>query len=177
MNSNPHDPLTSETASESVLTPAEETLRLIANLPAPEGLEDRVHAALNSMPRRSRVLAWPRALRAESGWMRGAAAAAIVFVVAGGGWGVYTRVESTQIQRNQPAKVIVMPARTPIAGGFSGAGAMRTPLTLPGPAAPEPVKISPAKAAKKPVVRRKTTSHSGHSTTPTAPVVEPGASR
>src|SRR5580700_10861057 len=107
MNTNPHDPM----ASETVLTPAEETLRLIANLPAPDGLEDRVRAVLNVMPRRSRVLAWPRAFRAESGWMRGAAAAAIVFVVAGGGWGVYTRVESTQMEQNQPAKVIVMPAR------------------------------------------------------------------
>ena len=36
--------------------------------------------------------------------MRGAAAAAIVFVVAGGGWGIYTRV-----QPSQPAKVMVMP--------------------------------------------------------------------
>jgi hypothetical protein len=161
MSSNPHDPITSETISGSVsaseFTPAEETLRLIANLPAPDGLEDRLHAALNAMPRRSRVLAWPRALRAESGWMRGAAAAAIVFVVAGGGWGVYTRVESTQIEQNQPAKVVVMPARTPIAGGFSGAGAMRTPLTLPRPTAPEPAKTSHAKAnaAKKPVARHK----------------------
>ncbi len=166
MNSNPHDPTTSENKSDSVsasvFTPAEETLRLIASLPAPEGLEDRVHAALNAVPRRSRVLAWPRALRAESGWMRGAAAAAIVFVVAGGGWGVYTRVESTQIEQNQPAKVIVMPARMPSAGGLQGAGAMRPPLTLPGPAAPQLVKISreaspaKAKAAKKPVARHKT---------------------
>ena len=172
MNSNPHDPMTSETKSDSVsasvFTPAEETLRLIANLPAPDGLEDRVHAALNAVPRRSRVLAWPRALRAESGWMRGAAAAAIVFVVAGGGWGVYSRVQSTQVAQNQPAKVIVMPARTPVSGGFSGAGAMRTPVTLPGPKAPEPAKISPlkAKAAKKAVASRKTTSTStghGHS--------------
>jgi hypothetical protein len=101
--------------------------------------------------------------------MRTAAAAAIVFVVAGGGWGVYTRVE-----HNQPAKVIVMPARMPAPGGFSGAGAMRTPLTLPGPAAPQPAKASePAKAdespraslaqtktAKKPAARAKTTSNS-----------------
>ena len=36
MNSNPHDPMTSESAPESVLTPAEETLRLIASLPAPD---------------------------------------------------------------------------------------------------------------------------------------------
>ena len=162
MSSNPRDPMASETTpdsvSASVFTPAEETLRLIANLPAPDGLEDRVHAALNAMPRRSRVLAWPRALRAESGWMRGAAAAAIVFVVAGGGWGVYSRVQSTQVAQNQPAKVIVMPARTPVSGGFSGAGAMRTPVTLPGPRVPQSVRISPAKAkaAKKPVTRHKT---------------------
>jgi hypothetical protein len=101
--------------------------------------------------------------------MRSAAAAAIVFVVAGGGWGVYMRVE----QQNQPAKVIVMPARIPVPGGFSGAGAMRTPLTLPGPAAPQPAKASepakadePAKAnparsktVKKPAAQAKTTSN------------------
>jgi hypothetical protein len=94
--------------------------------------------------------------------MRTAAAAAIVFVVAGGGWGVYMRVE----QQNQPPKVIVMPARIPGAGGFSGAGAMRTPLTLPGPAAPQPAKVSrPAKAdavrtktVKKPLNRPKASS-------------------
>jgi hypothetical protein len=185
MSSNPHDPMNSGTTSESdsvsasVFTPAEETLRLIASLPAPEGLEDRVRAALNAVPRRNRVLAWPRNLRAESGWMRGAAAAAIVFVVAGGGWGVYSRVQSTQVAQNQPAKVIVMPARPPVSGGFSGAGAMRTPVTLPGPTAPQPVKINPpkAKAAKKPVASRKATLHSGHSATTNAPVVEPGASR
>ena len=177
MNSNPHNLTASESASESALGPAEETLRLVASLPAPEGLEDHVHAALRAAPRRDRaldrgrVLAWPRAIRPESGWMRTAAAAAIVFVVAGGGWGVYMRVE-----HNQPAKVIVMPARMPgriqAPGGFSGAGAMRTPLTLPGPAAPQPVKSSePAKAdaaetkaAKKPAARHKITSHgSGHS--------------
>jgi hypothetical protein len=187
MNSSPHDPMasgtTSDSISASVFTPAEETLRLIANLPAPDGLEDRVHAALNAMPRRSRVVAWPRALRAESGWMRSAAAAAIVFVVAGGGWGVYTRVESTQMEQNQPAKVIVMPTRMPSTGGLSGAGAMRPPLTLPGPAAPQPVKISReasparAKAGKKPVASRKATSHSGHSAATGAPMAEPAASR
>jgi len=174
MNSNPRDSMASETTPESVLTPAEKTLRLIANLPAPDGLEDRVHAAVRVAQRRGRVLAWPRALRAESGWMRGAAAAAIVFVVAGGGWGVYTRVESTQIEQNQPARVIVMPARMPSTGGFSGAGAMRTPLTLPGPAAPQPVKtgLAKTKAGKKPVASRKTTITStghGHASGTSAP--------
>jgi hypothetical protein len=107
-------------------------LRLIASLPAPEGLEERVHAALRVSPRDGRVLAWPQGLRSatrhESGWMRTAAAAAIVFVVVGGGWGVYTRV-----QHGQPAKVIVMPSRMPATGGFSSAGVVRTPETLPGP--------------------------------------------
>jgi hypothetical protein len=77
--------------------------------------------------------------------MRGAAAAAIVFVVAGGGWGIYTRVEPAQ-----PARVLVMP-RAGAAGGFSGAGAMRTPETLHGPVVAQPVTEKPieVKAAKK----------------------------
>ena len=154
MNSNPHEP----TAIGSASSPAEVTLRLIASLPAPEGLAERVQTAVSTAkgaaPRRGQVLAWPRTLRPESGWMRSAAAAAIVFVVAGGGWGVYTRVE-----QNLPAKVIVMPARMPSAGGFTGAGAIRTPLTLPGPKAP--VKVSPTagpaqpRTSKKPVANQK----------------------
>jgi hypothetical protein len=122
MNTNPHNPINS----------GEDTLRLIAGLPAPAGLEDRVHKALRAVPRNGRVLAWPARFRAktvlESNWMRAAAAAAIVFVVVGGGWGVYTRV-----QPGQAGKVIVIPQRMPASGGFSGAGAMRTPATIPGP--------------------------------------------
>ena len=38
---------------------AEETLRLIATLPAPAGLEDRVKAGLRSAPRRGTVISWP----------------------------------------------------------------------------------------------------------------------
>ncbi len=140
MNSIPQDPKTSTSAS----SPAEESLRLIAGLPAPEGLAERVQTALDAAPRRGRVLAWPGTLRPASGWMRGAAAAAIVFVVAGGGWGVYIRVA-----QNQPAKVIVMPAP----GGFGGAGAIRTPLTLPGPKAP--VEVSPEASPARPRTAKK----------------------
>jgi hypothetical protein len=122
MISNPHNSMNS----------GEETLRLIAGLPAPAGLEERVHKALRVAPRRARVLAWPERLRAktvlESNWMRAAAAAAIVFVVVGGGWGVYSRV-----QPGQAGKVLVMPQRMPSSGGFSGAGAKRTPATILGP--------------------------------------------
>lgn len=125
----------------------EETLRLLAHAPVPEGLEGRMHAALRSAPRRTRVLAWPgpagepSAAWLASSWMRTAAAAAIVFVVAGGGWGVYMRV-----QRPAP-KVIVMPAAQPAAGGgFSSAGAMRTPPTAKGPMLHSVVKATAAGA-------------------------------
>lgn len=121
---------------------AEETLRLIARLPAPEGLEERVQAGLHadrsSEPRTARILDWPVVLRPGSNWMRSAAAAAIVFVVVGGGWGVYTRVQQTQ-----PARVIAMPPRVVAPGGFSSAGAMRTPNTLNGPVVAHPVTAKP----------------------------------
>ncbi len=144
MTTNPHNSNHKTFTSQS----AEETLRLIASLPAPAGLEERVHSALRSAPRRGRVLAWPEGFRPQSGWMRTAAAAAIVFVVAGGGWGVYTRVG-----QNRPAKVLVMP-HIAAPGGFSGANAVRTPQTLSGPtvapapaqtATPQPTQPKPAK--------------------------------
>ena len=148
MNSNPHNPFSPGSG------PAEESLRLIASLPAPAGLEDRVHEALRTAPRSGRVLAWPTGLRSttsmQSGWMRAVAAAAIVFVVAGGGWGVYTRV-----QQGQPAKVIVMPPRIPSSGGFQGAGAIRAPQTIPGPTVSQPAKALPnrTKGTKKPAAK------------------------
>jgi hypothetical protein len=128
MNSNPHNAMNSDCG--------EDTLRLIAGLPAPTGLEERVHKALRAAPRSGRVLAWPASFRAriasgtvlESNWMRAAAAAAIVFVVVGGGWGVYSRV-----QPGPAGKGLVMPQPMPSSGGFSGAGAIRTPATIPGP--------------------------------------------
>jgi hypothetical protein len=75
--------------------------------------------------------------------MRGAAAAAIVFAVAGGGWSIYTRV-----QPSQPGKVIVMP-RSGSPGGFSGAGAIRTPETLHGPVVVPPATAKPNDAKTK----------------------------
>ena len=113
----------------------EESLRVIARLPVPEGLEERVIAGVRAgaggagAERGARILEFPAAW--GSSWMRGAAAAAFVFVVAGGGWGVYSRVP-----RPQAAKVITLPARVTAPGGFSSAGAMRTPNTLNGPVAP-----------------------------------------
>jgi hypothetical protein len=103
------------------------TLHLVTHAQVPEGLEGRVHAALEAAPRRGWLLEWP----AAEGWLRAAAAAAIVVVVAGGGWGVYRHA-----QMHQPAKVTVMPApqvTAPTTGGFSSAGAIRTPQTVKGP--------------------------------------------
>jgi len=103
---------------------ADATLRTIAGLPAPAGLEDRVKAALRREPagRQARMLEWPRGSWAQSAWARGAAAAAIVAVVAGGSWSVYSRVQPRQAP-------IVLP-HVGGAGGFSSANAVRTPKTL-----------------------------------------------
>jgi hypothetical protein len=114
-------------SNDSGVSEAEKTLRLIARLPAPEGLEDRVHAGLKTAPSGGRILAWPVPLTLASGWMRSAAAAAIVFVVAGGGWSIYSRV-----QPGQPPQRIAGP-RIAGPGQFSTGEAVRRPQTLNGP--------------------------------------------
>lgn len=142
-NSNPR------IASRLTASSAEETLQLIARLPAPEGLEDRVKTGLKTAPRAGRILHWPASLRPTASWVRGAAAAAVVFVVAGGGWGIYMRVQPTQ-----PARVLVMPHA---GGGFSSAGAMRTPQTLNGPILAQPLntQMDAAETAKAQPVQTK----------------------
>jgi len=139
MNTPDRKSFSNQTDSASDLSAAEATLRLIASLPAPEGLEDRIQAGLLAAPRKARILAWPAALTPSSGWVRAAAAATIVFVVAGGGWGVYSRV-----QQPPTAKVIVLPPHGAAQGGFSSAGAMRTPQTLNGPVLAHPAAAQPA---------------------------------
>jgi len=116
----------------------ENTLRVIANLPAPQGLEERVKGALRMKSGTAQVLFWPTELMSGRGWTnnswaRGAAAAAIVFVVAGGSWGVFSRVQPAQTP-----KAIALP-HVQTSGGFSNAGAMRTPQTLNGPQVKRPV--------------------------------------
>lgn len=130
-----NSPLQNSFSNPSNSCAAEETLRLVAKLPPPEGLVDRVQTRLRLAPSAARMLEWPIPVRSAGGWMhstliRGAAAAAIVCVVAGGGWGIFMRVPHAAVPA---AKVIVMPARVGSSGGFSSAGAMRTPDTLKGP--------------------------------------------
>jgi len=136
----------------------ENTLRLIARLSPPEGLEERVQARLRAKadmaPGKTRILRWP-----EAQWIqnlaRAAAAAAIVAVVVGGGWGVLSR-----FQPSQPSNAITVPPHGGGQGGFSSAGAMRTPQTLNGPVVAHPATATPEadKAAiKKPVRHGKPT--------------------
>jgi len=140
----------------------EATLRMIAKLSAPEGLEERVQAGLRATPASSngQIIAWPTAPRSGGSWlhnslMRAAAAAAIVAVIIGGSWGVYSRVQSSQA-----ARVTTPLTHVSRQGGFSSAGAMRTPQTLNGPMVEHPAVTPPAtvtalpeKPANKPAVK------------------------
>jgi hypothetical protein len=98
----------------------------------------------------------------QSTWVRTAAAAAIVFGVAGGGWEIYSHVQPAP-QPNAP-NAIVLPPR-PAQGGFSSANAVRKPRTLDGtvltrplaaPANPDGVTgKKPANQSRKPVKSQK----------------------
>ncbi|HEY2469870.1 MAG TPA: hypothetical protein VGI45_18770 [Terracidiphilus sp.] len=118
---------------------AEKTLRLIATLPAPEGIEDRLKAGLRSAPRQVQLISWPLAAGSRNSWMRNsamrvAAAAAIVIVVAGGGWEVYSHIRVAP----EPAAVTTP---QPMGGrsGLSAAETKRVPQTLEGPVIAVPV--------------------------------------
>jgi hypothetical protein len=116
---------------------AEETLRVIATMPAPEGLEDRVKSGLRVAPRSAKVIAWP--FPSAEGWMRSAgmraaAAAAIVLAVAGGGWGVYSHIQVAPMPTAQ-----VDPQSPNQTGRFSTAGAKHVPQTVEGPVVVAPV--------------------------------------
>ncbi len=134
------------------VSPAEETLRLIARLPAPEGLVDRVQAGLRSAPRSTRLLRWPMALQSGGlrygSALRGAAAAAMVCLVAGGGWQIYSHVQPAPSAQVKP-----LPAR--IGSGFSSAGAMRTPDSSHGPVLTQALVAAPqgAVGAAKPAAK------------------------
>ena len=122
---------------DRVAAEAEKTLRLIATLPAPKGIETRVKGRLQAAPSRPYVIEWPFSSRDGSGWMRGsgiraAAAAAIVLIVAGGGWGVYSRTHVAQA----PTALVAPAGQGSGASGFTGANATRKPQTVVGPVVP-----------------------------------------
>jgi hypothetical protein len=118
---------------------AEKTLRLLASVPAPKGIEERVKAGLRSAPRQAQLVRWPLAAGSGGGWMhnsmmRAAAAAAIVIVVAGGGWEVYSHIRVAP----EPAAAAA-PQHVGGQSGFSTAATRRVPQTLEGPILAVPV--------------------------------------
>lgn len=134
----------SQASAEAALKNLDATLHLLANLPAPAGLEDRVFAGMLATPRRARVLEWPQPLYTRD-WVRGIAAAAIVLAVGGGGWGLYSHVKP-----GEPARAVAAPHVVFQPGGFSSAEMIRRPQTLNGPPVkrPEPAEAAKAKTAE-----------------------------
>jgi hypothetical protein len=116
------------------LEEVERTLRLVAGLDAPLGLAERVKARVapaQAAPARGRLLAWPQSRAGRAQWLRGAIAAGLLAAVAAGGAVAYRWVAPASMAHTAPAT-----ARPAVQQKFSTAGAMRTPLTLQGPAAP-----------------------------------------
>jgi len=128
---------TMDAASEGKRLEAEETLRLLATLPPPEDLADRVHARLASAavapPRRGFWSYWLPAQRFQF-----AAAAALMLAVVGSTWGVYH--QHSQLGATAPAPHPAAPA--PAASGFGTAGTVRVPPTL------NPIKVPPVPRRK-----------------------------
>ena len=125
---------------------AERTLRLIATLPAPEGIADRVKSRLQDAPRKAGVIAWPSSVSGAR-WtqfaaMRAAAAAAIVIAVAGGAWELYTHIQIAP----EPSAVATPQRMDGGRGGLSAAGAVRKPQSLDGPVVAAPAKSDEGKS-------------------------------
>ena len=129
---------------------ADETLRLLAELPEPDGLTDRVHQRLThaqvTPERRGFWSLWMPAQRFQF-----AAAGVLVVAVAGSMWSLHRSHPPATGAQSAPAAV---PAAVPAAasarqggspadaGGFHSAGAERVPPTL------HPIKVPPAPKKK-----------------------------
>ena len=144
---------------------AEETLRLLAKLPPPENLNDRVHArvrhqiALESMTPRRRGF-W--SLWSPGKRLQFAGAAVLAVAVASSMWTIHRAHETgTNSGAGQPVGPQVVAPSQPDAGsdsGFSGAKASRVPATL------NPIKVPPApkkKPSPKGAAKPKTAQPSG----------------
>lgn len=125
--------------------PPEETLRLVAQLPPPEELTDRVHQRLAHEQAKPLPHGfWAHWMPAQR--LQFAAAAVLTIAVASSTWAVY----HTRSGQNAMGAHIVPPApNSPAAspnvqqgGGFSTAGAVRVPPTL------APIKVPPAAKKK-----------------------------
>jgi hypothetical protein len=120
---------------DEALSPAEQTLRMLAHMPAPEGLSARVQASLRTAPQRERLSLG--GVFGLSGWMRSsalrtAAAMGIVCVVAGGGWQIYSHVQTSPGMQGVALPVHVNSGDSS-QGGFSTSGAIAKPDPLKAP--------------------------------------------
>jgi hypothetical protein len=157
---------------------AEETLRLLAQLPPPDSLTDRVHARVrhqialqNSAPvRRGFWSLWSPGQR-----MQFAGAAVLVIAVASSVWTINRAHQTGYPSGTGPSTPqLVVPSQSD--SGFSGAKAERVPATL------NPIKVPPApkkkpspKGAAKPATR--TSQPTGPITRAVAAQPEPDANR
>ena len=139
---------------------AEETLRLVAQLPPPEDLSDRVHRRLDAermVQAEERRTVW--SLWMPSRKLQFAGAALLAAAVAASTWSVHhgrmpngdaSQGHSRDGQPQAGAQSVPVVPRAPQTGGFTPAGAVAAPRTLaPIKVAPAPKK-KPGKAAAKP---------------------------
>ena len=144
------------------LSPPEQTLRMLAKLPPPDGLSARVQASLRTAPRRSSFFSFGNVF-GLSGWqqigaLRTVAAFGIVCVVAGGGWQIYSHVQTAPGTQGSAVPVHVNAGESS-QGSFSTSGAIAKPDPLKAPvithqiASPalmnQPQPIVPAKKSSK----------------------------
>ncbi len=146
---------------------AEETLRLVAQLPPPAELAERVHRRLtfegDAPVRRGFWSLWVPAQRVQF-----AAAAALVIAVAGPMWSVYHAHPQIGGSSTQAAPVPAPRALPGNSGGFGSAGAVRVPPTL------HPIQV-PTAPKKKPNPSRVLAKPSPK--TPTVPPVGDAAAK
>jgi hypothetical protein len=106
------------------------TLRLLAQAEVPAGLAERVKMRIESQKAQGQVIAWPAKKSNAAGWLRRAAAAAIVCVIGGGSWAIYAGAHFDAAGAGAGQKPVVIPSQQ---GSFGNAGAIRKvdPLTAP----------------------------------------------
>lgn len=130
---------------------AEETLRMVAKLPAPTGLEDRVQRRLNA----EMLYSEERRYSIWSLWMPGrklqfAAAGVLAAAVAISSWSVYHGQRMAANANAAAKQAAPAPAKSAAGNGFTPAGAVGVPHTIaPIHVAPAP-KRKPGAASTKP---------------------------
>jgi hypothetical protein len=123
-----------EQLQASQLFQADETLRLLANVPPPPGLAGRVHARLqHSLEQQKIASARPWLAFFSAPRLRYAATAVVMVAMAGGAWNLY-RVSHTP--------TLVAPPHQAAPGGFGSAHEMHVPTTL------APIHVPPAPKKK-----------------------------